>query len=44
MPKPPAAIQSDKVASIQELKKFFDSSYEDVASLKPKPTEKKKKS
>ena len=28
----------------RELKKFFDSSYEYVGSLKPKPTTKKKKS
>ena len=32
------------LASTRELKKFFDRSYEHVASLKPKPTTKKKKS
>jgi len=32
------------LASTRELKKFFDRSYEYVASLKPKPTTKKKKS
>ena len=32
------------LASTRELKKFFDRSYEYVASLKPKPTSKKKKS
>lgn len=31
------------LASTRELKKFFDSSYEYVSSLKPKPTTKKKK-
>ena len=32
------------LASTRELKKFFDHSYEYVASLKPKPATKKKKS
>jgi len=32
------------LASTRELKKFFDRSYEYVASLKPKATSKKKKS
>jgi hypothetical protein len=32
------------LASTQELKRFFDSSYHYVSSLKPKPTAKKKKS
>ena len=32
------------LASTRELKRFFDRSYEYVASLKPKPTTKKKKS
>jgi hypothetical protein len=32
------------LASTQELKRFFDSSYNYVSSLKPKPTAKKKKS
>jgi hypothetical protein len=32
------------LASTRELKRFFDSSYNYVSSLKPKPTAKKKKS
>ena len=32
------------LSSTRELKKFFEASYEYVASLKPKPTAKKKKS
>jgi hypothetical protein len=32
------------LASTRELKQFFDSSYNYVSSLKPKPTAKKKKS
>ena len=35
-------VPDSLLASTQELKKFFDSSYAYVASLKPKPTTKKK--
>lgn len=37
-------VPDSLLGSTQELKKFFDRSYEYVASLKPKPTTKKKKS
>jgi hypothetical protein len=36
-------VPDSLLASTQELKKFFDSSYAYAASLKPKPTTKKKK-
>ena len=36
-------VPDSLLASTQELKKFFDCSYEYVDSLKPKPTTKKKK-
>jgi TfoX/Sxy family transcriptional regulator of competence genes len=35
-------VPDSLLASTHELKKFFDSSYKYVASLKPKPTVKKK--
>jgi hypothetical protein len=35
-------VPDSLLASTRELKKFFDSSYAYVASLKPKPTKKKK--
>jgi TfoX/Sxy family transcriptional regulator of competence genes len=37
-------VPDSLLASTRELKKFFDRSYEYVASLKPKPATKKKKS
>jgi TfoX/Sxy family transcriptional regulator of competence genes len=37
-------VPDSLLSSTRELKKFFDSSYEYVGSLKPKPTTKKKKS
>jgi hypothetical protein len=37
-------VPDSLLASTRELKKFFDCSYEYVASLKPKPAAKKKKS
>ena len=37
-------VPDSLLASTRELKKFFDCSYEYVASLKPKPTTRKKKS
>lgn len=36
-------VPDSLLASTQELKKFFDSSYAYAASLKPKPTTRKKK-
>jgi TfoX/Sxy family transcriptional regulator of competence genes len=36
-------VPDSLLASTKELKKFFDRSYEYVATLKPKPTTKKKK-
>lgn len=36
-------VPDSLLSSTKELKKFFDSSYEYVGSLKPKPTTKKKK-
>ncbi len=36
-------VPDSLLSATQELKKFFDSSYEYVSSLKPKPTTKKKK-
>lgn len=35
-------VPDSLIASTRELKKFFDTSYAYVASLKPKPTKKKK--
>ena len=37
-------VPDSLLSSTRELKKFFDASYEYAASLKPKPTTKKKKS
>jgi len=37
-------VPDSLLPSTRELKKFFDSSYQYVSSLKPKPTAKKKKS
>ncbi|HEY4842978.1 MAG TPA: hypothetical protein VIH78_13485 [Terriglobales bacterium] len=37
-------VPDSLLSSTRELKKFFDSSYEYVGSLKPKPTTTKKKS
>ncbi len=37
-------VPDSLLASTRELKKFFDSSYAYVASLKPRPTTKQKKS
>jgi hypothetical protein len=37
-------VPDSLLSSTRELKKYFDSSYAYVASLKPKPTTKKKKS
>ena len=37
-------VPDSLLSSTRELKQFFDSSYEYVGSLKPKPTTKKKKS
>jgi TfoX/Sxy family transcriptional regulator of competence genes len=36
-------VPDSLLLSTQELKRYFDSSYEYVASLKPKPTTRKKK-
>jgi TfoX/Sxy family transcriptional regulator of competence genes len=36
-------VPDSLLSSTRELKKFFEASYEYVASLKPKPTTKKKK-
>jgi len=36
-------VPDSLLASTRELKKYFDSSYEYVGSLKPKPTTRKKK-
>jgi len=37
-------VPESLLGATKELKKYFDSSYEYVSSLKPKPTTKKKKS